>query len=136
MIKTYSDLQLLNTFEERYNYLKFSSYVGEETFGDYRYLNQIFYKSGPWLRARDLVIIRDNGCDLGIPGLDIIGRILVHHIDPITVDDILSNNHKLYDLDNLICSSETTHSGLHYGQALNEIILLDRAPNDTCPWRK
>lgn len=136
-IRTYSELILIPTFEERYKYLRLGGKVGEETFGFDRYLNQIFYKDPEWLRVRDDVIFRDNGCDLGIEGREIYGRVLVHHINPITKDDIIDRSHKLFDLENLICTSKLTHDAIHYGD--DSILLKDpieRMPNDTCPWRR
>lgn len=136
-IRTYSELILIPTFEERYKYLRLGGKVGEDTFGFDRYLNQIFYKDPEWLSVRDDVIFRDNGCDLGIEGREIYGRILVHHINPITKDDILNRAHKLFDLENLICTSKLTHDAIHYGD--DSILFKDpieRRPNDTCPWKR
>lgn len=136
-IRTYSELILLPTFEERYEYLRIGGRVGEETFGFDRYLNQIFYKDPEWLAARDEVIIRDNGCDLGIPGREIYSRILVHHMNPITKDDILKRSKILLDPEYLICTIKQTHDAIHYG---DESLLLkdpiERSRNDTCPWRR
>lgn len=136
-IRAYSELILIPTFEERYKYLRLGGKVGEETFGFDRYLNQIFYKDPEWLSVRDDVIFRDNGCDLGIEGREIYGRVLVHHINPITKDDILNRSHKLFDLENLICTSKLTHDAIHYGD--DSILFKDpieRMPNDTCPWKR
>lgn len=136
-IRTYSELVLLPTFEERFEYLKLDGCVGESTFGSKRYLNQILYKTNRWLSLRDKIIIRDNGCDLGIPGREIFGRILVHHIDPITIDDILNENPKVFDPDNLIAVSHITHEAIHYGSA--DLLMRDpveRRANDTCPWKR
>lgn len=136
-IRTYSELILIPTFEERYKYLRLGGKVGKDTFGFDRYLNQIFYKDPEWLSVRDDVIFRDNGCDLGIEGREIYGRILVHHINPITKDDILNRAHKLFDLENLICTSKLTHDAIHYGD--DSILFKDpieRMPNDTCPWKR
>lgn len=136
-IKTYSELITLPTFEDRYRYLRLGGRVGEETFGFDRYLNQIFYKTDEWLEVRDWVIIRDNGCDLGIPDREIKGRILVHHMNPITKDDILRRSKYLLDPEYLITTVKNTHDAIHYG---DESILIqmpvERRPNDTCPWRK
>lgn len=135
-IRTYSELIKLPTFEERYNYLKLGGNVGEETFGFDRYLNQIFYKDPEWLNIRDKVIIRDNGCDLGISDREINKRVLVHHMNPITKDDILSRSKYLLDPEYLICTTKNTHDAIHYG---DESILIknpiERIKNDTCPWR-
>lgn len=136
--KSYSELILFNTFKERFEYLKLYGIVAEETFGYERYLNQIFYKSKEWAAARDFVIVRDNGCDLGIDGHEILDKYLViHHINPITVDDIRNKRSLLLDPDNLITTSLLTHNALHYG---NYDLLLDipveRYKYDTCPWKK
>lgn len=136
-IKTYSEVILIPTFVERYRYLRLSGTVGEATFGFDRYLNQNFYRyDEEWLELRDYVIQRDNGCDLGIPGRQISGPILVHHIEPITKDDILRRTRRLLDPDNLICTMDSTHRAIHYG---NESLLIiappERTKNDTCPWR-
>ena len=135
-IKTYSELITIPTFEERFEYLKLDGQVGVETFGFNRYLNQAFYKSDEWLSIRDYVITRDNGCDLGMEGYEIYGRILIHHINPITKDDIIQRSRILLDPENLITTVKRTHDDIHYGDSN----LLMRAPierrkNDTCPWR-
>ena len=135
-IKTYSELITIPTFEERFEYLKLDGQVGVETFGFDRYLNQAFYKSDEWLSIRDYVITRDNGCDLGMKGYEIYGRILIHHINPITKDDIIQRSRILLDPENLITTVKRTHDAIHYGDSN----LLMRAPierrkNDTCPWR-
>lgn len=135
-IRTYSELITLPTFEERYEYLRLDGRVGEETFGFDRYLNQAFYKDPEWLRIRDKVIIRDNGCDLGIPDHEIRGRILVHHMNPITRDDILNRSAYLLNPEYLICTMKNTHDAIHYGD--NNLLIKDpieRSKNDTCPWR-
>lgn len=136
IIKTYSELSKLETYKERYQYLKLDGIVGEETFGFDRYLNQILYKSDEWKRCRRDIIIRDNGCDLGCEGFEVHGRILIHHINPITVDDIVNRNPKVFDPENLILTSHNTHQAIHYG---NEDLLIqapiERFKNDTCPWR-
>ena len=136
-IRTYSELITLPTFEERYQYLRLNGRVGEETFGFDRWLNQKFYKDPEWLRIRDKVIIRDNGCDLAIPGREIYSRILIHHMNPITKDDILQRSKYLLDPEYLICTIKNTHDAIHYG---DENLLVkgpvERKPNDTCPWRR
>lgn len=136
-IRTYSELILLPTFEERYQYLRLAGKVGQETFGFDRYLNQMFYKDPEWLAARDYVIIRDNGCDLAIPGREIHSKILVHHMNPITKDDILKRSEFLLDPEYLICTIKNTHDAIHYG---DENLLfkdpIERSKNDTCPWRR
>lgn len=136
-IKSYSVVILLPTLEERFNYLKLSGKVGAETFGYDRYLNQILYHDPEWKRIRRDVIIRDNGCDLGVEGCEIHGRILVHHINPITIDDVKLRRYCVFDLDNLICTSHGTHNAIHYGDAnLLPKNPIERKPNDTCPWRQ
>ena len=136
-IRTYSELITLPTFEERYQYLRLNGRVGVETFGFDRWLNQKFYKDPEWLRIRDEVIIRDNGCDLAIPGREIYSRILIHHMNPITKDDILQRSKYLLDPEYLICTIKNTHDAIHYG---DENLLVkgpvERKPNDTCPWRR
>ena len=135
--KSYSELIALPTFIERYRYLKLGGRVGEATFGSDRYLNQILYKDPVWLATRDKVIIRDNGCDLGMEGHEIYGKILVHHINPITKDDILRRDPCLFDLENLICTIKNTHDAIHYGdESLLIIAPTIRSRNDTCPWKR
>lgn len=134
--RTYSELKNLDSFEERFNYLKLNGQVGETTFGSRRYLNQLLYKSNKWMSVRDKVIIRDEGCDLGIPGREIGGKILVHHINPITIEDVTNNNPKVFDLENLITTSHITHEAIHYGD--ENLLIKDpivRTANDTCPWK-
>lgn len=137
-IKTYSELITFPTFEERYRYLKLDGVVGEDTFGFDRYLNQEFYqRDREWKRIRDFVIIRDQGCDLGVEGREIRGKILVHHMNPITKDDILKRSEFLLNPEYLICTLKSTHDAIHYS---DENLLMkgpvERKPNDTCPWRK
>lgn len=136
-IRSYSELITIPTFEERFRYLKLDGRVSEETFGFDRYLNQIFYKSNEWLRVRDLVIVRDNGCDLGIEGREIYGRILIHHMNPITIDDITRRSKYLLDPEYLITTVKNTHDAIHYG---DESLLIkgpiERSKYDTCPWKK
>ena len=136
-MKTYSELIKLTTFDERYKYLKFSGIVGDETFGFDRYLNQRFYKLREWQAVRDYVITRDNGCDLGIPGREIYGPLIVHHMNPISVLDILERKEIVLNPEFLITTVHSTHNAIHYGN--NQSIIQDfieRSPNDTCPWRK
>ena len=136
IIRTYSELSKLKTFEERYRYLRLNGKVGEETFGFDRWLNQRFYKDPEWLSIRDKVIIRDNGCDLGIKDRKITGRIIVHHMNPITKEDILRRSDLLLNPDYLICTVKNTHDAIHYGDdslLINEFV--ERSRNDTCPWR-
>ena len=135
--RSYHELARLSTFEERYEYLRLSGMVGQATFGSDRYVNQILYKSSEWRSFRNQVIIRDNGCDLGIPGRDIIGdRIIIHHINPLTVEDVENKSSVIFDLDNVICVSHNTHQAIHYGdQSLLPKDPVERSPNDTCPWK-
>lgn len=135
--KSYSSVILLPTLEERFEYLKLKGKVGAETFGYDRYLNQVLYHDPEWRRIRNEVIIRDNGCDLGVEGHEIKGRILVHHINPITIDDVKLRRYCVFDLDNLICTSHDMHNAIHYGDAnLLPKNPIERKPNDTCPWRR
>ena len=137
MIRTYSELVTLHTFEERYQYLRLGGKVGEDTFGFDRWLNQIFYKDPEWRRIRDKVIIRDNGCDLGIPGREIHSTIIVHHMNPITKDDILRRSEFLLNPEYLISTVKNTHDAIHYGDEDLLIKLpIERKENDTCPWRR
>lgn len=136
-IRTYSELITLPTFEARYEYLKLHGEVGKETFGFDRYLNQAFYKYPEWRKARDRVIIRDNGCDLGIEGREIRGKILIHHMNPITKEDILNRSEYLLNPEYLICTIKRTHDAIHYGdESLLAKDPIERKPNDTCPWRR
>lgn len=136
MIRTYSELITLPTFEERFDYLKLNGAVGADTFGFDRYLNQILYRSREWKSVRDQIIIRDNGCDLGIEDRQIFGKIIVHHMNPIRVEDI-TNIHYLLNPEFLIATAMNTHNAIHYGDK-NLLILapLERTKNDTCPWKK
>lgn len=135
-IRTYSELSKLATFEERYQYLRLDGAVGEETFGFDRYLNQVFYRSQQWKSIRDFVIIRDNGCDLGVEGYEIHGRIIIHHMNPITIKDIENESEFLLNPEFLICTVHNTHNAIHYGDE-NLLIGLpvERTKNDTCPWK-
>lgn len=135
-IKTYSELITLPTFKERYKYLQLSGTVGEETFGFDRYINQKFYRSQEWKRVRDFVIIRDNGCDLGVEGYDIHGKILIHHMNPIRIDDIRFLSEYLMNPEYLISTTLSTHNAIHYGdESLLMAEPIERTPNDTCPWK-
>ena len=135
-IRTYSELIKLSTFEERYKYLQLSSSIGEETFGFDRYLNQNFYRSKEWKRIRDFVIIRDNGCDLGIEDRTIHGKIIIHHMNPIRTKDIQDVSDYLLNPEYLICTTHQTHNAIHYGDE-NLLVRnpIERTANDTCPWR-
>ena len=134
--RRYSELKALKTFQERFNYLKLNSSVGLDTFGFDRYLNQSFYRSLEWKRLRDEIIIRDNGCDLGLPGYEIFDKIYIHHMNPISQSDILDRSPILMDPEYLICVSRRTHNALHYGT--KDILPMEpivRSRNDTCPWK-
>lgn len=136
--KSYSELIQIPTFVDRYMYLKLGGKAGEITFGNERYLNQLLYKSPEWKRIRRDVIIRDDGCDMGVDGYSINGVPIIHHINPITVEDILDRKDCVFDPDNLITVSRRTHNAIHYGDiellTIDEII--ERRPNDIIPWRK
>ena len=135
--KSYSELRSLQTFEERYEYLRIGGQVGVATFGFERYLNQVFYRSAEWRRARDKVIIRDNGCDLGILGREIHETIYVHHINPITIEDIDSGSPLLFDPNNLISTIRTTHQAIHYGdKSMLRILPQERKRGDTDLWSR
>lgn len=131
----YSELIQLETFEERYSYLKLDGIVGFETFGFDRYLNQLLYKSKEWNRCRTEIIVRDNGCDLGVDDYVIYGKILIHHMTPITKDDIVNNRPILFDHDKLISTSFETHNAIHYGES-NALLKqpIERTKHDTAPW--
>lgn len=136
MMKNYTNLSKLNTFKERFEYLKLEGSVGNTTFGVNRYINQTFYSSNKWKSTRDQIIIRDNGCDLGVSGWEIYDKIYIHHITPITLEDILNDLDVLYDPENLICCSYLTHAGIHYGNdSFYEDIFSERKPGDTILWR-
>lgn len=136
MIRTYSELSKLRTFEERYEYLKLSGAVGKETFGYDRYLNQNFYRSQEWKSIRDKVIIRDEGCDLGVEEYEIHGRIYIHHMNPIMLKDIENKTEFLLDSEYLITTTHSTHNAIHYGnESLLPLIPKERTANDTCPWK-
>lgn len=137
-IKTYSELITLPTFEQRYEYLRLDGIVGEETFGFDRYINQKFYHDPEWLRVRDKVIVRDNGCDLGVLGYEILyERIIIHHINPMRVEDVINRNPMLFDLENLICVTHNTHLAIHYGDKnLISKVPVERTKYDTCPWKQ
>lgn len=138
IIRTYSELITLPTFEERYRYLRLGGRVGAETFGFDRWLNQQFYqKDDEWAALRDYVIVRDNGCDLAMPDRQIETKILVHHMNPITKDDIIRRTKYLLDPEYLICTIKNTHDAIHYGDESKLILApVERKRNDTCPWRR
>lgn len=135
-IKSYSELITIPTFEERYRYLRLGSEIGKETFGFDRYLNQSFYSSREWKDFRRHIIVRDMGCDLGITDRPIGGSIMIHHINPITIEDIIRGHDCLMDPENSICTSLNTHNAIHYGdETLLVVPPIERIRNDTCPWR-
>ncbi len=134
--KSYSELIRLPSFEERFRYLKLDGVVGRETFGYRRWLNQEFYHSDAWRRFRDEIAIRDNGCDLGMDGYEIRSKIIIHHINPITYEDILNQNFCVFNPENAICTRLSTHNAIHYGDESQLITApIERRPGDTCPWR-
>lgn len=137
-IRTYSELITLPTYIERFNYLKLGGRVGADTFGFDRHINQNLYQRNPrWKEARDIVIIRDNGCDLGVEGYEIHGKIIVHHMNPITLDDILNDRDWIYDPEFLICTVHNTHNAIHYGdERLLMTAPIERTKFDTCPWKR
>lgn len=135
-IKTYSELILLPTFKERFRYLKIGGQVGKATFGYDRWLNQQFYQSPEWRRLRNYIIDRDNACDLGIPGREIYKYVVIHHINPITKQDILDRSDFLMNPEYLICVTDKTHKAIHYGdESLLYTEPVERTRFDTCPWR-
>lgn len=135
-IKTYSELITFSTFEDRFEYLQLKGIVGQETFGFDRYLNQILYNSKEWKHLRNKIIVRDNGCDLALEGFEIYGRILIHHINPITIDDVIKRRGIVFDPENLICVTHNTHNAIHYGdKSLLITGPIERRANDTCPWK-
>lgn len=136
-IKTYSELITLPTFLERYRYLKIGGSVGEETFGFDRYLNQTLYRSSEWKRFRREMIIRDMGCDLACEDYEIHGKILLHHINPITLKDIHHRDPMIFDPENVICMTLNTHNAIHYGdESLLITEPIERTKYDTCPWKR
>lgn len=136
-IKTYSELITLPTFEERFRYLKLDGMVGQDTFGFDRIFNQMFYHSREWKRVRDIVIARDLGCDLGIEDREIFGRPIIHHLNPISIDDIKLATEYLLNPEYLITTTHATHNAIHYGdESLLVTAPIERTKNDTCPWRR
>lgn len=135
MIRTYSDLSKFETFNERFEYLKLNGKVGRETFGVDRYLNQILYNSREWRRTRNLVLIRDYGCDLGIEGFELNSGIIIHHMNSITVEQVLNRDPYIFDPEYLITTSINTHNAIHYGDE-NQLskVCLERKPGDTKLW--
>lgn len=137
MIRTFSELKRLKTFEERYRYLRLGGIVGKKTFGFDRYLNQMLYRSDRWLKTRDDVIIRDQGCDLGVEGYEIHGGIMIHHMNPITIKDVELWRDEIFDPEFLVCTVHNTHNAIHFGdESLLPKLPIVRRRNDTCPWRQ
>ena len=137
IVRTYSELRRLSTFEDRYHYLRLSGIVGESTFGFDRYLNQMFYQSREWKSARNRVIIRDNGCDLGIEGREIQGSVIIHHMNPMVVEDIIDGDYSILDPEFLVCVSHKTHNAIHYGdQRQLPRAFVPRSPGDTILWSR
>lgn len=136
IIRTYRELITIPTFEERFEYLKLNGVVGNDTFGFERYLNQKFYRSQQWQALRNEIIVRDNGCDLAMDGHEIHGSIIIHHMNPIKVEDIVDVTDYLLNPDYLICTILSTHNAIHYGDEtkLSKDPII-RSKNDTCPWR-
>jgi len=135
-IRTFSELRRIPTFKERYEYLRLVGIVGESIFGFDRHLNQVLYTSKRWRRTRDNIIIRDDGCDLGVKGYEIYDRIYVHHMNPITIEEIEMESDTLFDPNFLICTSFNTHNAITYGsEHLLPQLPIERRPNDTCPWK-
>lgn len=136
-MRTYSELIQLETFEERFDYLRLGDRIGKETFGFDRYLNQIFYSSPEWKAIRNEVIVRDNGCDMALEGYEIYDHILIHHMNPISVEDIRDRNDDILNIDYLVCVSHNTHNAIHYGNDIFKALQYkERKPNDTCPWKQ
>jgi hypothetical protein len=137
MTRSYSELRKIKSFKDRYDYLKLNGVVGASTFGYDRYINQALYKSPRWMGVRDQVIIRDGGCDLAHPDYEINDVVVIHHINPITARDIETGHKKVFDMENLVCTSERTHQAIHFG---NENMIpkpiVERSRNDTSPWKK
>lgn len=134
-IRTYRELRRLETFEERFRYLSLKGQVAEATFGFDRYINQAFYKSSEWLHARNEIIVRDNGCDMGVPGFEIFGRVIIHHMNPIDAQDIAHGGEILFDPNQLICVSHQTHNAIHYGDERQlPRQLVERKSGDTALW--
>jgi hypothetical protein len=134
--RCYRELRRLNTFEERFNYLKLSGVVGESTFGFDRYLNQVLYTSQRWKKTRNNIIIRDNACDLGMDDYEIRSKIIIHHMNPITIDDVELERDIVFDPEFLISTSMNTHNAVHFGdESLLPKLPIERKRNDTCPWK-
>ena len=137
IIRCYKELSRIDGYEERFRYLKLVGQVGESTCGFDRYLNQIVYSSKRWKQVRNAVIIRDEGRDMGVEGYEIQGRIVIHHMNPISIEDAEKDSEFIYDPEFLICVAPITHNAIHYGdESLLPKDPIDRFPNDTCPWRR
>ena len=135
-LRRYSELKRIPTFKERFEYLRLAGIVGESTFGFDRYLNQLFYTSAKWKKIRNQIIIRDNGCDLGIEGYDLRSKIIVHHMNPLTIKEVEEVSDEIFNPEFLICVSQRTHNAIHFGDAsLLPCGPVERKPNDTCPWK-
>ena len=135
-LRRYTELKRIGTFKERYEYLRLAGIIGESTFGFDRYLNQLLYTSDKWRNLRNQIIIRDNGCDLGMEGYDLHNRIIVHHMNPLTIDDVINVSDDIFNPEYLICTSMKTHNAIHYGdESLLPQLPVERLPNDTCPWK-
>ena len=135
-MRKYSELIKIQDFHKRYEYLVLKGSIGEQTFGMERHLNQTFYKSPEWRRFRNDILIRDNGCDMAHEEYPIQGKIIIHHLNPITPDDILKRSYLLLDPENVVCVSHRTHEAIHYGDiSLLPEDYIPRQPNDTIPWR-
>lgn len=136
IIRSYSELKKFKTFEERFEYLRLDGKIGQDTFGFDRVFNQMFYRSREWKQVRNEVIVRDNGCDLGVEGYEIRGKILIHHMNPITINDIRENSDFLMNPEYLITTVLLTHNAIHYGdESLLIKAPIERRKNDTCPWK-
>lgn len=136
LIRRYSELIRIPTFEERFEYLRIGGIAGQATFGHDRYLNQALYHSPEWRRFRKEIIVRDNGCDLADPDYSIIIGIIIHHLNPLTVEDIEMRSDRIFDPENVVCVSHNTHEAIHYGdKSLLPKLPIERRPNDTCPWK-
>ena len=136
LVRCYKELKRLPTFQERYDYLRVGGMIGDSTFGFERYLNQMLYSSQQWRKVRDLVIIRDNGNDLGVEGFQIFDHIIVHHMNPITIEQVEEAASEIFDPEYLICCSTATHNAIHYGDgSLLPQLPVERRPEDTCPWK-
>ena len=135
--RTYTELSKLKTFDERFTYLMLKGRVGIETFGYDRYLNQMLYTCPEWKKLRDQIILRDNGSDLGLEDYPIYGKVIIHHLNPITVDDVLDYSPDVFNPEYLICTSHKTHNAIHYGYEdySRSMQIVERKPNDTIPWR-